>query len=225
MLGDARLASGMADRLLPDSGGGSYIRKGNHHGEGMIHLKPQKNVGKQSDVLGKASLVRAELLQQADKAVDAELGVGHGHQRPATGVAEQDHRLGAAQRPLNAVLYNAGLNVPSDLGAEIRKQLDRASLSVLLNIAEGNGKRQQQTRAKFFDDARGSTSESAACLDALVAKGVCSNQQVADGKQMLQRVFAMLTKLIQRFDRNPPSSSSSPGSSSTTKIRWLSPIV
>ena len=105
--------------------------------------------------------------------------------------------------------------------AEIRKQLDRASLSVLLNIAEGNGKRQQQTRAKFFDDARGSTSESAACLDALVAKGVCSTQQVADGKQMLQRVFAMLTKLIQRFDSNSSSSSSSPSSStpSTTTRR------
>lgn len=58
--------------------------------------------------------------------------------------------------------------------SEVRRQLDRASLSVLLNIAEGNGRRRQQTRAKFFDDARGSTSESAACLDALVAKRVSS---------------------------------------------------
>ena len=35
-------------------------------------------------------------------------------------------------------------------------QLDRASLSALLNTAEGNGKRQTRQRAKFFDDARGS---------------------------------------------------------------------
>lgn len=38
--------------------------------------------------------------------------------------------------------------------AEVRRHLDQASLSVLLNIAEGNGRRQRQTRAKFFDDAR-----------------------------------------------------------------------
>ena len=43
--------------------------------------------------------------------------------------------------------------------AEVRRHLDQASLSVLLNIAEGNGRRGQRTRAKFFDDARGSASE------------------------------------------------------------------
>lgn len=49
-------------------------------------------------------------------------------------------------------------------------QLDRASLSILLNTTEGNGKRQKQGRAKFFDDARGSATECAVCLDALIAK-------------------------------------------------------
>ena len=55
---------------------------------------------------------------------------------------------------------------------ELIEQLDRASLSVLLNTAEGNGKRQGRQRAKFFDDARGSAFECAACLDAVVAKGL-----------------------------------------------------
>jgi hypothetical protein len=44
---------------------------------------------------------------------------------------------------------------------ELIEQLDRASLSVLLNTAEGNGKRQGRQRAKFFDDARGSRHSSA----------------------------------------------------------------
>jgi len=83
---------------------------------------------------------------------------------------------------------------------EVRDQLDRSSLSVLLNIAEANGKRQRRTRAKFFDDARGSTSESAACLDALVAKRLCYESRVREGKDFLERVFAMLTKLVDRFD-------------------------
>ena len=85
---------------------------------------------------------------------------------------------------------------------ELIEQLDRASLSVLLNTAEGNGKRQGQQRAKFFEDARGSAFECAACLDASVAKGFVSIDRVRPGKEMLARVVAMLTRLIDRFDTN-----------------------
>ena len=83
---------------------------------------------------------------------------------------------------------------------EVRDQLDRASLSLLLNTAEGNGKRQRPVRAKFIDDARGSATECAACLDALVAKSVATNERVADGKQLLVRIVSMLCGLIARFD-------------------------
>ena len=85
--------------------------------------------------------------------------------------------------------------------AEVIDQLDRASLSALLNTAEGNGRRQRQTRAKFFDDARGSSSECAACLDALVAKKLCSAEEVTEGKELLLRIVSILTKLIERFDQ------------------------
>jgi four helix bundle protein len=77
--------------------------------------------------------------------------------------------------------------------------LDRASLSSLFNTAEGNGKRQRATRAKFFDDARGSATECAGCLDALVAKRVCGPERVVEGKQMLARIVAMLTKLVHLY--------------------------
>src|SRR5207247_323118 len=93
--------------------------------------------------------------------------------------------------------------------AEVSDQLDRASLSALLNTAEGNGRRQRRTRAKFFDDARGSVTECAVCLDALVAKGVCSAEETDEGKQLLLRIVSMLTKLIERFDLSFSSSSSS----------------
>ena len=93
--------------------------------------------------------------------------------------------------------------------AEVLDQLDRASLSALLNTAEGNGRRQRRTRAKFFDDARGSASECAGCLDALVAKGICTAQEIDNGKQLLLRITSILTKLIQRFDLPVSSSSSS----------------
>jgi four helix bundle protein len=84
--------------------------------------------------------------------------------------------------------------------AEVRDQLDRAGLSSLLNTAEGNGKRQRQGRAKFFDDARGSATECAACLDALVAKRVTYSERIFEGKKMLVRIVSMLCGLIDRYD-------------------------
>jgi four helix bundle protein len=83
--------------------------------------------------------------------------------------------------------------------AEVCDQLDRASLSSLLNTTERNGKRQRQIRAKFFDDARGSATECAACLDALVAKGACDTSRIGEGKELLFRIVSILTKLIQMF--------------------------
>ena len=83
---------------------------------------------------------------------------------------------------------------------EVCDQFDRASLSTLLNTAEGNGKRQRQVRAKFFDDARGSATECAACLDALVAKGVAVEARIVEGKKMLLRIVSMLCGLVDRFD-------------------------
>src|SRR5947207_414931 len=60
---------------------------------------------------------------------------------------------------------------------EVRDQVDRAGLSAVLNTAEGNAKRQRQIRAKYFDDARGSAAEAAACLDVLVAMRACSRDR------------------------------------------------
>lgn len=80
--------------------------------------------------------------------------------------------------------------------------LERASLSSLFNTAEGNGKRQMKMRAKFFDDARGSATECAACLDALVAKRACDEPRIEHGKGLLIRVVSMLSKLVDRF--SPP---------------------
>jgi four helix bundle protein len=83
---------------------------------------------------------------------------------------------------------------------EVCDQLDRASLSSLLNTAEGNGKRQRPVRAKFFDDARGSATECAACLDALVVKRVATEERILEGKKLLVRIVSMLCGLVDRFD-------------------------
>ena len=93
---------------------------------------------------------------------------------------------------------------PTQHRRELIEQLDRASLSMLLNTAEGNSKRHGRHRAKFFDDARGSAFECAACLDASVAKQLVLADRSRPGKEMLARVVAMLTRLIDRFDMDDP---------------------
>src|SRR5205823_8963222 len=62
--------------------------------------------------------------------------------------------------------------------AAAKDQLDRASTSVPLNIAEGNGKFSTKDRARFFEMARGSALECAACLDVLLARKLATEEQV-----------------------------------------------
>jgi four helix bundle protein len=81
---------------------------------------------------------------------------------------------------------------------DVKDQLDRASTSVPLNIAEGNGKYALKDRCRFFDIAHGSALECAAGLDVLVAKGKLQTEQIRPGKEHLQRIVRMLMGLIKR---------------------------
>ncbi len=84
-------------------------------------------------------------------------------------------------------------DIPKTLA--VHNQLDRASTSIPLNIAEGNGKYTEADRCRFFDIARGSALECAACLDVLVAKNRI--KQVDAGKMILARIVSMLVGLIR----------------------------
>src|ERR1700736_4468006 len=81
---------------------------------------------------------------------------------------------------------------------EVKDQLDRASTSIPLNIAEGNGKYASKHRCFFFDIAHGSALECAAGLDVLVAKAKLTLDQIRPGKERLQRIVRMLIGLIKR---------------------------
>ena len=85
--------------------------------------------------------------------------------------------------------------IPKSVAAH--NQLDRASTSVPLNIAEGNGKHTPADRCRFFEIARGSALECAACLDVLVAKGVVEEEKAYEGKGMLVKIVSMLVGLVR----------------------------
>ena len=78
-----------------------------------------------------------------------------------------------------------------------RDQLDRASTSIALNLAEGNGKYTPADRCRFFDISRGSALECAAALDVLASQGRFEPAVVDPGKERLRRIVSMLVGLIK----------------------------
>lgn len=88
-------------------------------------------------------------------------------------------------------------SIPSKLSA--KDQLDRASTSIVLNLAEGNGKRTYPDRSRYFDIARGSGVECAACLDVLVARNAIQTELAEGGKSQLIEIVSMIGGLMARF--------------------------
>ena len=95
-----------------------------------------------------------------------------------------------------------------------KDQLDRASTSVPLNIAEGNGKFTAADRCRFFDTARACALRCAACLDVLVVSKMISQTDSDLGKNLLHGILSMLVGLIRSNapDRFPVQASKRQGS-------------
>jgi four helix bundle protein len=114
--------------------------------------------------------------------------------------AQFDHeKLRAYQEALRFVVWVDPFleALPAKIAA--RDQLDRASTSIVLNLAEGNGKRSRIDRCRYLDIARGSALECAACLDVLAAKNLLEAGDVTPGKEILLGIVSMIAGLIARF--------------------------
>ena len=83
--------------------------------------------------------------------------------------------------------------------AAAKDQLDRASTSLPLNIAEGNGKLSDADRSRFLEIARGSALECAACLDLLVVRKLIAIERIVPAKERLVRIVNMLMGMLKRF--------------------------
>jgi len=99
-----------------------------------------------------------------------------------------DHeRLEVYQESIGFIAWLSALLDGTVRIGDVKDQLDRASTSILLNIAEGNGKYAAKHRCRFFDIAHGSALECAAGLDILVAKAKLTLEQIRPGKESRQR--------------------------------------
>jgi len=111
----------------------------------------------------------------------------------------------------NLDVYKRALRFATDIEALLSKhsssvnrgfadQLSRASLSVPLNIAEGNGRWHQADKRQFFWIARGSVFECVPLIEILKNKDCVSPSEYSNYRSDLEALGKMLTKLVQAHE-------------------------
>ena len=78
-------------------------------------------------------------------------------------------------------------------------QLKRASLSIMLNIAEGSGRRTNKEKRNFFVISRGSVFECVAIFDFLKDCEVLSSNEFDDFYNVFEQISRMLYAMIGKL--------------------------
>jgi len=100
-----------------------------------------------------------------------------------------------ANQLIYRLVKNSNIAVPF-----LRNQLGRASLSIMLNIAEGSAKTGIRDRRNFFVIARGSVFESAALISFLFAEKEISEQVRNELYSAFEEISRMLFSLIRNLE-------------------------
>jgi four helix bundle protein len=80
-------------------------------------------------------------------------------------------------------------------------QLNRASLSIATNIAEGNGRFTKKDRRNFFIIARGSVQECVPLLEIAKRKQLISDVNLSDLSNRLEVISKMISGLINGLEK------------------------
>lgn len=94
--------------------------------------------------------------------------------------------------------YTVSLKLPAEERFNMMQQLRRAALSVKLNLAEGATRKSATERKRFLEISRGSLVEMDAALETAVDLGYFSVEQLQTIGMLLNRCFAMLSKMIDK---------------------------
>ena len=88
----------------------------------------------------------------------------------------------------------------------VRDQFERASLSVVLNLAEGCGRVSRRQKRYHYGVARGSATECAALTDVLRLRRLAPAADCFRARSLAARCIQMTTKLIESLGSNEPKS-------------------
>jgi four helix bundle protein len=89
--------------------------------------------------------------------------------------------------------------IDKKINSFLRDQLYRASVSMVINIAEGTGKLSKNDRKNFYVISRGSVFECASILELLCDENTISNKELEILKLNLEEVSKLLSGLINSF--------------------------
>jgi four helix bundle protein len=101
---------------------------------------------------------------------------------------------------LKLIAWVDGFTKEVKLSSSLTTQLDKSSTSLVLNIAEGNGRFSEADQMRFLDIAHTCAMQVAACLDVLVARQQVKIDPVDAGKRILARVVPLLLGLRGYLD-------------------------
>ena len=80
-------------------------------------------------------------------------------------------------------------------------QLNRATSSIVLNIAEGAGEYRPREKARFYRMARRSADEASSIIDLLIDVRVLDADRTVPVQQRIEAVVARLVRLIQNQEK------------------------
>ena len=80
----------------------------------------------------------------------------------------------------------------------LSNQLQRAALSISLNIAEGNGGYSIDEKVRFYRMAKRSATECAWILDVYRKLQLLDEQKYIKGREMIVQIVSILVKMAQR---------------------------
>ena len=100
--------------------------------------------------------------------------------------------------------------------AYLADQLQRASTSIPLNVAEGAGEFSRKDKARFYRMALRSATECAALLDVCRKLRLVDPAQLQRGHDLLDRAVAMLTKMARAMGEEPERASPGAGAGAGT---------
>jgi four helix bundle protein len=119
----------------------------------------------------------------------------HAQYRTNKGKLFSHEDLDIYQAALQLVSWLEGVSSEFACSADLLSKLDKATTSIVLNTAEGNGRFTGIDQAKFLSIAYKATVQSAALVDMATANGSASPSRVEDGRELMRRIAAMLTAL------------------------------
>lgn len=110
-----------------------------------------------------------------------------------------DHeRLDVYQRALEVLdLCNSIIEQLPKGRAHLKDQLDRASTSIVLNVAEGAGEFSPRDKRRFYRIARRSATEAGAILHIYARRGHGPREQIDEARALLVRIVSMLVRMTK----------------------------